>query len=604
MLPPNLNKWTIHKKTENILFFAQLIEEMLFNFSLEHFKVPPLNTHTLSEEMLRVIEQIESGRLAADSLPPIVDELKAKIDGDPALEALLKNKKAAVIHELEADVAPENLINSVQALNSLLKDAYLQTTITLLREQMVHGDKGKIIALTKNFLTELIYRGYSPENIFFENKNHFFEGSIPKRIEDLSAFDGFLSLFPLKIKKWTVVFRTGKDFKHLHKFPSHLKVSATTEKPDMRFPQKPENIGIFLDRKFILPNYLTFQDVAAFDGFSARYAMEEKLLLLDCLAKYHIHRAELEWSRAALVFDADKTNVGVFGKPAPAILKRPDQSPRQFSNFISDTAAAIFSEKLDEDSSLRLFRALQTHDIAIRVPAPENQLRELWSVLDLLFTSGADEKEKISRLTARLVPYLIIGFPAKLAADLIKSIRNSGSKEALDILYSIEHGHNLIEKCLLLVFTDENRENRDKLHRCLGNHLLLIQRIDYLSRIFSSADSIHATLDAYSRKIAWQIQRVFRAIELLGQTGQNVSVVNKLVESFHSITDRAMNVLMDEISRKKDQTTIEKIHEEIRMQSRRHFEILEKRQGELCSRDNFNCLLFGDESPVQIDIDG
>ncbi len=598
MLPPNLNKWTVNKKTENILFFAQLIEEMLFNFSLEHFKVPPLNTHTLSEEMLRVIEQIESGRLADDSLPPIIDELKVKIDCDPALEALLKNKKAAVIHELEADAAPENLINSVQSLNTLLKDAYLETTIALLREQMVHGDKGKIIALAKNFLTELIYRGYSPENIFFENKNHFFEGSIPKRIEDLSAFDSFLGLFPLETKKWTVVFRTGKDFKHLHKFPSHLNVSATTEKPDMRFPQKPENIGIFLDRKFILPNYLTFQDVAAFDGFSARYAMEAKLLLLDCLAKYHIHRAELEWSRAALVFDADKTTVGVFGKPAPAILKRPDQSPRQFSNFISDTAAAIFNEHLDEDSSLRLFRALQTHDIAIRVPAPENQLRELWSVLELLFTSTADEKEKISRLTARLVPYLTIGFPAKLAADLIKSIRNSGSKEALDILYSIEHGHNLIEKCLLLVFTEENSENRDKLRRCLGNHHLLIQRIDYLSRIFSSADSIHATLVAYSREIAWQIQRVFRAIKLLGQTGQNVSVVNKLVESFHSITDRAMNVLMDEISRKKDQTTIEKIHEEIRMQSRRHFEILEKRQGELCSRDNFNCLLFGDESSV------
>lgn len=597
MLPPNLNKWTVNKETENILFFAQLIEELLFNFSLEHFKVPALNIHTLSEEILRVIEQIESGRFDPEGLPPIVDELNSEIDRDLALEPLLKDKKTAVIRELQADASLKNLTISVRALNTLLKNEYLRSTTTLLREKMVHGEKGEIVSLTKNFLTELIYRGYSPENIFFENKNHFFEGSVPERIEDLSAFDAFVDLFPLKMKKWTVVFRTGKDFKHIHKFPPHLNVSATSEKPDMRFPRKLENIGIFLDRKFKLPHYLTFQNVTALDGFSARYAMEKKLLLLDYLAKYHIHRTELEWSRAALVFDSEKANVGVYGKPAPAILKKPDQNARQFSTFINDTAAAIFNEKLDEGSSLRLFRALQIHEMAIRAPAPENQLRELWSIVEVLFTPEGKEPEKISQFASRLIPYLTIGFPAKLAADLIKSIRNSSSKDALEILYSIEHGHNLIEKCLLLIFTDENRDNRDKLRRSLGNHFLLIHRIDYLSQAFFSADSIHSTLDAYSREISWQIHRVFRAIRLLGHTGQNVSVLNKLVESFHSITDRAMNVLMDEINRKKDPTTIEEIHAEIRMQAKRHFEILEDRKGELCTRDNFNCLLFGDESP-------
>ena len=31
MLPPNLSRWVLNDETRNILFFAQLIEELLFN---------------------------------------------------------------------------------------------------------------------------------------------------------------------------------------------------------------------------------------------------------------------------------------------------------------------------------------------------------------------------------------------------------------------------------------------------------------------------------------------------------------------------------------------------------------------------------------------
>jgi hypothetical protein len=326
--------------------------------------------------------------------------------------------------------------------------------------------------------------------------------------------------------------------------------------------------------------------------------MEEKLQILDGLAKYHIHRTELEWSRAALIFDADKTHVGVFNKPVPAILKRPDQNARQWSAFIKDTAAAIFSKNLDEVSSLMLSRTLRIHEMALKAPAPETQLRELLSMLEVLFSPQGDEDERAPQLIDRVVPYLLTGFPAKLAADLIKSIRNAGSKKALDILYAVEHGHNLIEKCLLLVFTEENRKNREQLCLCLGNHPLLIHRIVDLSKAFISAASVRTTLEAYAGEIAWQIHRAFRAVRLGSHSGRNISVVNKLVENIHSITDRVMNVLLDEIGRKKTATTIEKIHGDIRNHSQRHFEILEIRKDEICNRDNFNCLLFGDESPV------
>ena len=597
MLPPNLNKWRLNRETENLLFFAQLIEEMLFNFSLEHFKLPALNTHTLCMELLGVLGQVDSGLLGPENLAPIAAELRTEINRDPALDTLLGDQKAALTRDLEDSTAGP-FRHAANNLNNLLAKTYLSATVSLLRKKMTGSDRAGITALTRNYLTELTYRGYSPEYIFFENKDHFFEGPKPKKIEDLSAFDAFVDLFPLKPKTWTVVFRTGKDFKYLRNLPPELKVTASAERPDLYFDRNPENIGIFFDRKFILPHYLCFSDVIALDGFSARYAMEEKLQILDGLAKYHIHRTELEWSRAALIFDEDKTHVGVFNKPVPAILKRADQNARKLSAFINDTAATIFSNNLDEVSSLMLSRTLKIHELALKAQAPETQLRELLSMLEILFSPKGDEEERVPQLIGRIVPYLLTGFPAKLAADLIKSIRNAGSKNALDILYAVEHGQNLIEKCLLLVFTEENRQNLEQLCQCLGNHPLLIHRIDDLSKAFISASTVRTTLKAYAEEIAWQIHRAFRAVRLGSHSGRNISVVNKLVENIHSITDRVMNVLMDEIARKKTGTTVERIHRDIQFHSQRHFEILEMRKDETCNRGNFNCLLFGDESPA------
>ena len=593
MLPPVLTKWKINKVTENILFFAQMVEELLFNFSPDEYKLQVLNTRILCGETFQTITKIETGKLDEEALKPLVEELVAGIYQDPTTGELLPGTRSEFVGSLESSTSLQDVKTNVTFLNNILKESYLQKTRQLLKEKIIFNDREKISHLTRNFLAELIDMGFSPEFIFFEAKNYFFESKKPAVIEGMEALEGFFGQFPPRKKNWTVIFRIGKDLKRIKNFSPNVEISITSEKPFIELPEKSENIELFLNKSYKLPNYLIFNNIGAYDPFSARHLAEEHLWIIDSFARYHVHRKNFEWSSAAFIHDTEKSVAGVYGKPVPAVLKRPDQGPGPLYHFMGENVSTIFNESLDGDSTRRLFRAFQRHDMASKSSVPESQLLELCSAIEVLFHSEHSGRENIARITDALSPYAIKGFAAKQAADLVKSIRISNSSEAVNILDSVEYGHNPIEKCLLLLTTEANVEKRKKLLFALGNHVLLKNRIQSLADSFSTADAALNTINSHRKKVAWQLQRIFRARNLIVHTGETVSGVNILVENLHSHLDRVIDVLVEEINRKRGSTTIDEIHLDVALKSRAHLKILEENPGCRCTKENFKRLLFG-----------
>ncbi|MBQ4491686.1 MAG: hypothetical protein II967_00115, partial [Deltaproteobacteria bacterium] len=80
----------------------------------------------------------------------------------------------------------------------------------------------------------------------------------------------------------------------------------------------------------------------------------------------------------------------------------------------------------------------------------------------------------------------------------------------------------------------------------------------------------------------------------LRDSGKEVLSINKLVETLHSYLDRVMDVLLEEIVRKRDVTTLAGIHQEVATQFTVHEEILRTRRGERVTADNFRFIFFGD----------
>ncbi len=593
MLPPNLTRWTINEETENILFFAQLIEELLFNYSLDIYKVPAFNTKILCKELLQITEETDNPGFGAEDIRPVIEELIQEIQEDPVVDEVSPKIKRQLVGMLADFSEGDRLRSLVYQLYGFFETNYIERIGDLLKEKIVSGERQAVVKMTRVFLTELIDIGYSPEYIFFENKSFFFDGDTGPRIEGYSVLDDFLRNFSSIPKFWYVVFRTGKDFKFFRNFPVHMNVSTATEKPDISFPEEDKNIGIFLDRNFKLANYLTFVDIEAFDGFSARQIAEQKLLMIEKFARFHVHRTDLEWSRAALVYDLEKSTSGIYGKPVSAILKRPDHNTAQLSRLLNNTIVTVFSDKLDDDSIQRLLRAFQRHDLAINSPAAESQLLELWSAVEVLFPAPRKKEDNSAQIVDSLVHYASKGYAAKIAADLIKSIRNSESRKAMEIIDSISGGHNIIEKCLLLIAAEEYRSQRERLCGSLGEHILLIERIALLNRGFCSASSFHQTITTYSAGTSWQVRRILRALATMRDSGKGVISINKLVENLHSYLDRVIDVLLGEIPRKKERSSIVCIHQEIADKSVAHLDTLRQRQDEPCTVQNFRFIFFG-----------
>jgi hypothetical protein len=593
MLPPNLTRWTINEETRNILFFAQLIEELLFNYSLDIYKVSAFNTKILCKELLQITDETDNPGFGRDDIRPVIEELIQEIQEDPVVHEVSPKIKQQLVEMLSDFPEGEVLRSLVYKLYGFFETNYIERIGDLLKEKIVSGDRDAVVKMTKVFLTELIDIGYSPEYIFFENKSFFFDGDAGPRIEDYAVLDQFLRNFSSIPKFWYVVFRTGKDFRLFRNFPEHMNASMATDRPDISFPQEDKNISIFLDRNFKLANYLTFMDIEAFDGFSARQIAEQKLLMIEKFSRFHVHRTDLEWSRAALVYDLEKSTAGIYGKPVSAILKRPDHNTAQLSRLLNNTIVTVFSDKLDDDSIQRLLRAFQRHDLAINSPAPESQLLELWSAVEVLFPAPRRREDNSLQIIDHLVHYASKGYAAKIAADLIKSVRNSESQKAMEILDTVPGGHNIIEKCLQLVALDEYRPQRERLCSVLGDHVLLIERIQALNRSFGSAAAFQETMAAYSAGTCWQIKRILRALAIMRDSGKGVISINKLVENLHSYLDRVIDVLLGEIARKKEQTSIVSIHREIADKSLAHLDILRQRKEERCTPQNFRFIFFG-----------
>ena len=246
MLPPDLTRWIINEETRNILFFAQLIEELLFNYSLDIYKVPAFNTKILCKELLQITDETDNPGFDAEDIRPVIEELIQEIQEDPVVDEVSPKIKKQLVEMLADFSEGDRLRSLVYQLYGFFETNYIERIGDLLKEKIVNGEREAVVKMTKVFLTELIDVGYSPEYIFFENKSFFFDDAATRKIEDYSVLDDFLRNFSSIPKFWNVVFRTGKDFKLLRNFPEHMNVTMASEKPDISFPAEDKNISIFL----------------------------------------------------------------------------------------------------------------------------------------------------------------------------------------------------------------------------------------------------------------------------------------------------------------------------------------------------------------------
>lgn len=536
----SLHKWNNEARTTNFIFFAQILEEMLFNYTIDTYKPSVMDTNLLIDEALKVIAEVENGNINEGNIKHVIDELCNTLDKDMVANELIPLPKKQIFSILKDPKSNTNKVKNIlrilgNSTNNIVYHKKLEEKIT---KKITDNDNnfGIIRLLARSYITSLISHGYHPYFIRKTMLDFFWNGS--GVISSCDSVKEFFSKFSFKEKKYTVYVVVDKIFT-LYESMEWLKFSS--------YEELPENIKSYKYNTFLnISNnevFCIFTEVANIDPYSAWHGMENFLQLSANLINIFHHKKKPVWQNKVIVIDMEDNMVYSVNQSIPPMLRCVDlKTPKaevKINNFIKG-----FS--LDDHSFSKFINSTSLHAMALHSDSIKNQLLNLWVAIESLVPSETrDQKDaNIQHITKSIIPFLNIVYLSNLIDNLLRDLIRWDFKITRKILKNIK-GNNFRIKLVNLLSNDYYKSEFDMLLSKTKDFYLLEDRLKHFQSIFSSKRKIMETLNAHSKRLEWQIRRIYRTRNLIVHTGESPTYTATLIEHAHSYLDTIQNILIN-----------------------------------------------------------
>ncbi|TVM17144.1 hypothetical protein DPQ33_10150 [Oceanidesulfovibrio indonesiensis] len=176
MIPPSLSKWDNDKNLNGLLFFAQRMCELLYDQTLDSYKVPALNTHTSILEVRALIERFASGHIPQRTYFFALAEAKKKISDEAIFslkekERLLRYVKSIEIKEDKSKIRKDAAVLAAE----VYANYWTKLKQKVVEVVSVPNKKKEIEALCTNLAVEIQNRGYHKGYMFHKTAKFFFQ---------------------------------------------------------------------------------------------------------------------------------------------------------------------------------------------------------------------------------------------------------------------------------------------------------------------------------------------------------------------------------------------------------------------------------------------
>lgn len=337
--------WAQFPESECLIFFAQRLDELLFDYSLDTYKAPALTTTFLCNEALSLIKDIESGELDAANLPHVLEELAWALTNDITAKSLLSFEANKYILTHEDTPLAEKQIRLELLYKELNPNRYLQHTGLLIIDAIEKNHKKDIDNLARTYVSTLINIGVSKTYLHATTQDFFFNGKSLSGLEDLLNF--FYELFPAT-HNFEVYFLVSNqiekakeplkkfDVEIIDTFPEDLTELATSQ----NFVKKSSQLLVKVS------------DIRAFDIHSGRQTAERKLERIRDLFVFFSHKTKITWESKTLVKQCCLDYPVVALQPRSAIEKCFDTTPNIGASKLSKLLDNL---SLDKDGTNEKF---------------------------------------------------------------------------------------------------------------------------------------------------------------------------------------------------------------------------------------------------------
>ncbi|MDN5309791.1 MAG: hypothetical protein PWP14_1185 [Methanolobus sp.] len=582
--------WDNSEDLDGLLFFAQLMKEMLFNFTIDSYKAPIFTTYSLCDELIDAYDLVKNGFLSDISINSIKEEIIWSLENDFVAEKVLGYRSHTIITSLKREDQSQKYIDIVTNLYHLLSNKYFEEIKRQLSFYVKNPrEKRKIRYLTKLLVSELLYWGYSQSYLFHENNNYFFNRKTKDKVGSVDEIEEFLSRFDFKNKEYTVIFKGNENFLNIreNKLFSHITIDNVVPEINVNPAIKKK----FFNKEEEWSSFIKINSITAFDAYGARILAEGHLIFLNNLISYEKHQAEFIWSKECLV-NLDDVTSQIF--PEVNEMYKIRDCPTEKLTWNIEHFMKITSH-LDWVSRFNIGYSLNLHNYALKSNEPAIQLLNLWSAIETLLPPQKD-KSIISTFISNICPVLGIKYIDKLVNDFIHMayVTVPDHKVITDILSELPNEYSDYEKFTLLLSVKEYEPLLIKFASRVGRNPLLINRIHILNEMLSDSSNIKNALEIHDMRIKWHLSRLYRSRNLIAHKGIALNYLSPLLENSHFYYHVIIEIILETIENFDGKiNSLEDIFSFVRFEHEGHISHLNELKNASCKEVNFKELVLG-----------
>lgn len=511
-------------EVDGVLYFAQRIEETLFDYSIDLYKMPLLNTHGLAREYCRVVEKVSSGEIKEYQREILFEEFLASFNDDIILKENWGISNIEFITKSFGSSTQRVKDHTVAYVDSTLSNGRYYNWIvkTLLKYTKLPKEKKKIEAVIRCFIPELVSMGYDSEFIYTALKQHFFSGDAINN----TSLEKFLAIFDLKSHRYNVYFAVSPMVKHFREIlENRLRLHFDDDGNFSLFNKHSNRIIVY------------FKDIKAPCPNSAARDAYNRLDIFFSFYKFVGNKKGLSIQKKAMVKEQDCAPVFVASKKLSYnIIENIDYS--EIGALSDQLITGLLINAEDEYSVLS--KSVELHNTAISASDLKSGFLNFWSAVEIL-CQGHTADSKIGPVLDVVLPILKKDYLVAQIQDFNKNLKDNLRKEDYEyILSEIKVAGCEKRKIFQLIFLEQYKDLRTEVLTKLANYPVLRSRLCLLSSM-NTTKKLNTMICAYVQRVKWHIYRMYRTRNAIVHSGEVPRNLKYLGEHLHSYLDSTAN---------------------------------------------------------------
>lgn len=542
MLPMRLKNTVDDPSVESFLYFCQVLDEQLYDFTDHSFKAPALNTFTRTLELQNLAAANHHAGIGKDALLPFIEELDWSISNDPVLNGEQKNLcKFHIKAARESLDEPDRIAKSLAGLRLSLGD-YFESIKEEVKRCLSESPqkKGRLAKLASAFIVQAELLGF-PRRHTYHTLQIVIRGKIYGR--DITDYSSLLNSF-------------FDRFSNRAEYECTLLVSKTVS----RFPRLLEQFGIELLGQELKKEGLNKRQLEFIEGCSAEEIFI-KVRKIDApsavraqeisaatfaafvgIVRYVEHRLELNRSRISLVErTSDSKKFIVRDSLDPMHCWSPSHNGGEEEMLL--IREAVNGRHFNDSSKRRVARAFRYHGAALQTLSPENQLVDLWAALEGILSTPKKGLPRVEYFAESILPVLTLSYAEKLIDSIVPAIKKEKALYEL-INENVKTAESDFSKAVHFLFCSEYEDTRQKgFAQLKGRNPLLLNRCWDVTQRLGTRKALHETLKMHRKKLKWHVCRIYAMRNSIMHNASALPYLPTLVENLHVYLDSLINAL-------------------------------------------------------------